>query len=124
MLSIASCSKGSSGGEDTPASQEANLIISFNPSPAGGLNQTMGATYTFNVVVQSAMPAQGVTIKVDYVKDSGGLVFSQTQTSTAASIPVTINSIPFNEVGTVTVVVTSVSKPSNTVTRTFKLVRK
>ena len=124
VLTFASCSKGSGGGDDTPAPQETNLVISFNPEPAGGLNQTMGATYTFNVVVQSTMPAQGVTIKVDYVKDSGGSVFTQTQTSTAASTAITINSIPFNEVGTVTVVVASISKPSNTTTHTFKLVRK
>src|SRR5687768_16559350 len=122
LVLVSSCDSCKKDKPEPP--QEANLVVRLNPEPLSGLNQTMGSTYAFNVVVQSAMPAQGVTIKVDYVKDSGGSVFSHTQASKAVETPVTITGIPFNQVGTVTVVVTSVSKPANTVTKTFKLVRK
>jgi len=120
LLTLTSCSKGG----DKPEVQEAALVVKLDPEPAGGLNQTMGTEYKFNIVVQSEMPAQGVVIKVDYVKDSGGSVFSQILTTTNATSPITITQIPFNEVGTVTVGVVSVTKPTNNVMKTFKLVRK
>lgn len=122
LVLVSSCDSCKKDKPEPP--QEANLVVRLNPEPVSGLNQAMGAAHTFKVAVQSVMPAQGVTIKVDYVKDSGGSVFSHTQTSPASETPVTITGIPFNQVGTVTVVVTSVSKPANTVTKTFKLVRK
>ena len=122
LVLVSSCDSCKKDKPEPP--QEANLVVKLNPEPTTGINQAMGTSHTFKVMVQSAMPPQGVTVKVDYVKDSGGSLFSHTQTSSALEIPVTITSIPFNQVGTVTVVVTSVSKPSNTVTKTFKLARK
>lgn len=121
LATLISCSK---GGSDKPEVQEAALAVKLDPEPTGGLNQSMGTEYKFNVVIQSEMPAQGVAIKVDYVKDSGGSVFSQILTTSNATSPITITQIPFNEVGTVTVSVASVSKPTNNVVKTFKLVRK
>lgn len=124
-FALVNCGK---GGDDTPSTPaEANLAISLDPDPGSTTTpvKATGSTYTFNVVIKSAVPPQGVTIKVDYVKDNGGaVVFSETKTSTNATTSFTITNIPFNEVGTVTVLVTSVSKPSNTATQTFKLVRK
>jgi len=122
-FALVNCGK---NGEDTPTPAESNLVISLDPDPGSSTTpvKATGATYSFNVVIKSAVPPQGVTVKVDYVKDSGGSVFSETKTSTNATTSFTITNIPFNEVGTVTVVVTSISKPSNTATQTFKLVRK
>ncbi len=122
LVLVSSCDSCKKDKPEPP--QEANLVVGLNPEPVSGINMAMGTSHTFKVVVQSTMPPQGVTIKVDYVKDSGGSVFTHTQPSTTLETPVTITSIPFNQVGTVTVVVTSVSKPTNTVTKTFKLVRK
>ena len=123
-----SCEKsgGSDGGTPTPA--EENLVITLDPEPGSTTTpvRVTGATYTFNVVVQSAMPPQGVDVKTEFKKDSDGTTIFQNTTSSATNktIPVTINNIPLNEQGTVTVTVTSKSKASNTVSRTFKLLRK
>ncbi|ANE51470.1 hypothetical protein [Flavisolibacter tropicus] len=122
-FALVNCGKSS---DDTTTPAESNLVISLDPDPGSSTTpvKATGSTYSFNVVIKSAVPPQGVTVKVDYVKDSGGSVFSETKTSTNATTSFTITNIPFNEVGTVTVVVTSISKPSNTATQTFKLVRK
>jgi hypothetical protein len=103
---------------------EQNLVVALDPTP-GTLVQTLGTTYNFKVLVQSQMPAQGVTVSVVYRQDSDDtIVFSQNYTTTTSPLDVAITNIPFNEVGTVTIVVTSKTKTDNTVTKTFKLVRK
>lgn len=124
VIAFSDCGKGS-GGEEKPVEQEANLVVGLNPEPSTGINQALSTSYTFNVLVQSTMPSQGVEIKVSYVKDSDGAsIFSQTLTSSLASAQITINNIPFNQIGTVTVVVTSKTKATNTVTKSFKLIKK
>jgi hypothetical protein len=71
------------------------------------------------------MPPQGVDVNVTYKKDADNtVVFSQDLQTSASQLTVTINDIPLNETGTVTVNVTSKSKPTNTATKTFKLIRK
>ena len=122
LVILSGCSKGGNANEPPP--EEANLVVSFGPEVSGGINQTLTHEYKFNVVLSSSLPVQGIEIKIDFVKDSGGSVFSQTLTSTNASNAVTITGISFNEIGTVTVMITSKSKPTNTTTKTFKLIRK
>jgi len=107
--------------------QEANLAVSLDPAPGSVTTPVVaiGATYTFNVKVDSRMPANGVTVNVVYRQDSDNqVVFSQEYTTATSPLPVSITGIPFNELGTVTVVVTSKSNATNTQTKTFKLVRK
>ena len=103
---------------------EQDLVVALDPTP-GTLVQNMGSTYNFKVLVQSQMPPQGVTVSVIYRQDSDDvIVFSQNYTTTTSPLDVSITNMPFNEVGTVTVVVTSKTKADNTVTKTFKLVHK
>jgi len=110
-------------GDDVPWEQD--LEVALEPDGGSALVRTFSTTYGFNVVILSHMPRQGVTIDVAYRLDSdNSLVFDQTYTATASPQPVTITNIPFNEVGTVTVTVTSLTRADNTVTKTFKLVRK
>lgn len=106
---------------------EQNLVVALDPAPGSSTTPviTLGATYDFNVLVQSQLPRQGVTISVVYRQDSdNAVVFSQEYTTSASPQPVSITGIPYDETGTVTVTVTSNSNPSNTVTLTYKLVRK
>lgn len=126
LFCFSACGKG--GSDDNtppPAAAEENLVVSIDPDAGGTIAKALGASYDFKVVVSSKMPAQGVDVSVTYKKDAdGAVVFSQNLQTTFSPLNVTINNIPFNEVGTVTVVVTSKSKAANTVTKTFKLVRK
>jgi hypothetical protein len=122
-----SCGK-SGGGDDNPTPPEENLVITLDPDPGSTTTpvRVSSATYTLNVVIQSAMPPQGVDVKWDYKKDSDGSIISQSTASSATNktIPVTITNLPQNEQGTVTITVTSKTKATNTASKTFKLVRK
>lgn len=110
-------------GDDMPVEQ--NLVVALEPEPESALVRIFSTSYNFNVLIQSLMPRQGVTISVEYRQDSdNSVVFSRNYVTSTSPQPVTITNIPFNEVGTVTVTVTSVTKSDNTVTKTFKLVRK
>jgi len=107
--------------------QEAPLVVSLDPAPSNSTTpvQTLTASYSFKVKVDSQMPTQGVTISVVYKQDSDNqVVFTQNYTTSASYQVVNVTNIPYNEVGTVTAVVTSKTKSDNTVTKTFKLVRK
>jgi hypothetical protein len=103
---------------------EASLVISLDPNPSGRVT-SLGATYDFAVKVDSQMPTQGVSVNVVYKKDSdNSVVFSREYATTTSPLSVQVTNIPYNEVGTVTVVVTSKTKSDNTQTKTFQLVRK
>ena len=128
---IAACSKssGGNGGGTPPPVAEENLVVALNPDPGSTTTpvRSTSATYSINVVIQSKMPSLGVEVKWTYKKDSDGSLISGSSnpiTATASPVTVTITNLPLNEVGTVEIVVTSRAKPSNTVTKTFKLVRK
>ena len=128
---LAACSKsggGDDGGTPPPAAEE-NLVVSLNPDPGSTTTpvRSTSASYSVNVVIESKMPSLGVEVKWTYKKDSdGSLISGSTNPITATASPVTVNitNLPLNEVGTVEIVVTSRAKPPNTVTKTFKLVRK
>lgn len=121
MLFSTACNDGG----NKPTEVEENLAISIDPDPGSAIATALGATYTFKVAITSKMPTQGVDVSTTYRKDSdNSVIFSQTLQTTTSPVNVTITGIPFNEVGTVTVEVKSKSKPTNTATKTFKLVRK
>jgi hypothetical protein len=131
---MAACSKssgGSGGGTPPPPPPpaEQNLAVSITPDPGSPTTpvKATGASYPFNVVVTSTMPTLGVEVKVHFRRDSDGTLIANndyTFNSLNSTIPVTISNMPLNEVGTVTIQVTSKSKATNTITKTFKLVRK
>ncbi len=107
-----------------PPPAEENLVIALDPDPGSTIVKSFGASYEFKVIIQSKVPAQGVTINISYRKDSdNSVIFSQTLESTTTPVSITVNNITA-DVGTVTVTVTSKTKPANTATKTFKLVLK
>jgi|GEM_PF-2804313 len=106
-------------------SGDQKLIISVDPDPGNSLVRAMGTTYNFNVVLQSRVPANGTDFSVVYRQDlDNAVVFSQNYSTTSSILNVSITNMPFNEIGTVTIVATSKSNPANTDTKSFKLVRK
>jgi hypothetical protein len=111
--------------EGLPTDMEENLVINLDPDPGSTPVRTMGATYDFRVAIASRIPARGVDITVVYTQDSdNAVVFTQQYFTNTTPVPVTINNIPFDEMGTVTVTAVSRGSNTNTVSKTFKLVRK
>jgi hypothetical protein len=130
---FAACGKKSSGGGGTtptppappPPPTETPLSITTDPDPGSNTVTATGTTYQFNVVILSALPASGVEIVVEYRREGdNSVLFSQTLTTSSSTTPITINNIPAGAVGTVSVKVTSRSQATNTVTKSFRLVRK
>ncbi len=106
-------------------SEEENLRVALDPNPGSSVVKALGSSYSFKVIIQSKMPSGGVDVNVAYRKDSdNSVLFSQTVQSSTTPVNLTVNNIPFNEVGTVTAEVKSRSKSSNTATVSFKLTRK
>jgi hypothetical protein len=116
---------GSCKGDKPDAPQEENLRVSLDPVPINPV-RALGASYDFSVKVDSKMPKDGVSVQVDLRKDSdNSSLFSRNYPSvTTSPLSVSVQGIPFNQMGTVSVVVTSKTKATNTSTQTFKLVRK
>lgn len=130
-LAITACTKpgGSEGGGGSRPSNEENLVITIDPDPGSATTpvKVSGPTYNFTVQINSTPPARGVDVKIKYTRDLNGSIIAPndyTYNPSTTSVPVTITNIPAGEIGTVTVTVTSKSKPTNTVTQSFKLVKK
>ena len=118
------CKKSSSGGGGGVVNEE-NLIIAIDPDPGNTIAQSLGSNYTLNILVQSRMPALGVTIDINCKKESDNTaVFSQSLQSTTSPVMATINGLPFNEVTIVTITIKSRSTSTNTASKTFRLVKK
>jgi len=127
----AACGKKSSGGgtppppPTPPPPTETPLSITTDPDPGSTTVTATGTSYQFNVVILSAIPASGVDIVVEYRREGdNSVLFSQTLTTSSSTTSITINNIPAGAVGTVSVKVTSKSAATNTVTKSFRLIRK
>jgi hypothetical protein len=118
------CSKGDGGGsEPPPPPAEENLRVSTS---ASGLNVLAGADFEFNVVVESKMPADGVSITYIVRGETDNQDYPQgpaidTKTATTA---VRIGGLPRQKFCVCTITVTSKSKPSNKATSSFRVVYK
>ena len=87
----------------------------------------IGGSQAINVNITSTLPTDGVTIDVKVTKDAAdnAVIFTNNFTSkTAATNSITINSLSPGVLSTVTVVVTSKNKSTNTSTKTFKIAGK
>jgi hypothetical protein len=121
---LLSCSKGGDNSSvPPPPPTEENLRISTN---ASGLNVLAGSQFDFNVVVESRMPEDGVTITYVVRGETDNQDYPQGPAidSKTATTGLRINSLPRQKFCVCTITVTSKSKPSNTATTNFRVVYK
>jgi hypothetical protein len=120
---VLSCSKKAPAPSPTP--QEAALVFTLNPDPGSTVLAALGATQNFNISVTSTLPSAGINASVLVVKElDGATVFSQSLTSNMANFTTSIQNLQNGVVCNVTITLTSRSSATNTVTKTFKIVRK
>ena len=135
ILVSSACSKssgGSGGGGVTPTpptppvETEENIVFTFDIDPGSNIYAALGATQEVKITVTSKMPTAGVTTDIVVKRDSDGTTVSSSSLTAATTSPITatISNLATNVVCTATISLKSVSKTSNTATKTFKIARK
>lgn len=124
LVSVTACSKGGdSGGGGTT---EANLVVETTPANGSTEAPAVGPDFPLKVEVKSTMPASGVKIDISAKKDGSTdpAFFTKSQNSTTAQTNFTITSTPATVTCIVTITVTSISKPSNVWTGSYRYSKK
>lgn len=128
FLSFLGCKKDNGGGGGSSDPPEADLVVSINPDPGSSVAPALSSTYTFRVTISSTLPKNGVKFEMTGLKESDNSTFfsqtSQTSGNTVNYTDLTISNLSPGILCVVTVDVTSLSKPSNKKTVTFKIARK
>lgn len=129
IISIQSCSKGSSGGNTTPTpppvTPEENIAFTIDPDPGSGVATAQSGTYAFKVKITSKLTTSGVKLDVTTKKDSDNSVIETKQiSSTTPNIDVSFGTLSPGVLSNVTVVVTSAKTSSNSLSKSFKVARK
>ena len=135
ILVSAACGKGSGGtggGGVTPTPPtppvvtEEDIVFTFDIDPGANIYAALGASQEVKITVTSKMPTAGVTTDIVVKRDSDGTTVSSSSLTAASSSPITgtISNLATNVVCTATITLKSVSKASNTATKTFKIARK
>lgn len=135
ILVSAACGKGSGGSggggvtptpPTPPVETEENLVFTYDIDPGANIYAALGATQEVKITVTSKMPTAGVTTDIVVKKDSDGTTVSSASLTAATTSPITgtISNLATNVVCTATITIKSVSKASNTTTKTFKIARK
>lgn len=135
ILVSAACGKGSGGSggggvtptpPTPPIETEENLVFTYDIDPGANIYAALGATQEVKITVTSKMPTAGVTTDIVVKKDSDGTTVSSASLTAATTSPITgtISNLATNVVCTATITIKSVSKASNTTTKTFKIARK
>lgn len=124
-ISFTACKKKSSNTGD-PAPQEEGLSVTLVNVTEGQYTAAPGSTYTFQVKINSAVPSQGVTVVVTAITDPGGILIPQNLIAPSKDGTIDVNLTGLEPIRTVkvTVVITSVGKSNNTVTKTFWITNK
>ncbi|MFY7652202.1 MAG: hypothetical protein ACOVQE_05845 [Chitinophagaceae bacterium] len=121
-----SCKKSSgSGTTNPPVETEENLAVTLNPAVGSTLApQPLLTGLALTVTVASKMPSKGVQVDVQAAPEAGGSsFFTNSVTNSNAANNFTIGAgglIPTGVVSVATVTVTSVSKPANKWTGSFR----
>ena len=135
ILVSAACGKGSGGtggGGVTPTPPtppvvtEEDIVFTFDIDPGANIYAALGASQEVKITVTSKMPTAGVTTDIVVKRDSDGTTVSSSSLTAATTSPITgtISNLATNVVCTATITLKSVSKASNTATKTFKIARK
>ena len=131
---LIACSKGGDSPTPTPppvvVAPEADIAFQVEIPASTEIDYkkiygAIGGSQDINVKVTSALPANGVTIDVKVTKDAdNAIVFNKSFSSPTVSYAININSLSPGVLSTVTVIVTSKTKTTNTATKTFKIAAK
>jgi hypothetical protein len=143
VVSIAGCSKGGDSGSTTPPTpnpptpnppvviteSDITFVVKIDNAEVNynGIFAVVGTSVTIDANITSTMPKDGVEIEITVKNklDDKVVVFTEKPpASKTASNPVTIKGLKPGVHCVATVKVTSISKASNTVTRTFDLAAK
>jgi hypothetical protein len=133
IIVSAACSKGggTSGGggtvtPPTPTPTEEDIVFTYDIDPGANIYAALGATQDVKITVTSKMPGSGVTTDIVVKKDSDGSTVSSSTLAASSSVPITgtISNLATNVVCTATITLKSVTKTTNTATKTFKIARK
>lgn len=136
IISFSACSKGGDSPAPTPPTPPPPVVvtesdIAFKVDVAGtevnysSVFAVVGTSISINANITSTLPKDGVTIEVSVKKKAdNAVVFSASTSSAAASNPVNITGLTPGVLCVATVTVTSKSKSSNTLTKTFEMASK
>jgi hypothetical protein len=136
IISFSACSKGGDSPAPTPPTPTPPVVvtesdIAFKVDVAGtevnysSVFAVVGTSISINANITSTLPKDGVTIDVSVKKKAdNAVVFSASTSSAAASNPVNITGLTPGVLCVATVTVTSKSKSSNTLTKTFEMASK
>ncbi|WP_152616695.1 hypothetical protein [Flavihumibacter solisilvae] len=125
IMSATAC--GGGGDDDDPQPSEADLAITTTP-PINGQQEApaVGPDFPLSVTVTSTMPPQGVKIEVSARTDVSGSApfYTEVKNTSTKTTNFTITNTPQGTSCRLTVTVSSVSKPSNTVSGFYLYSRK
>ena len=133
IIVSAACSKGGGTGgggvtptPPTPTPTEEDIVFTYDIDPGANIYAALGATQDVKITVTSKMPASGVTTDIVVKKDADGSTVSSSTLAASSSVPITgtISNLATNVVCTATITLKSVTKTTNTTTKTFKIARK
>ncbi len=116
-----SCKKSNSGG-----TAEATLVVETTPTAGSTEAPAPGPDFPLTVEVKSTMPPSGVKIEVSAKKDGSAdpAFFTSSKNSSASQTNFTITGTPATVVCIVNITVTSLSKPSNVWTGSYRYSKK
>jgi hypothetical protein len=124
ILASSGCKKGGGGGGGG-GTTEANLAVTTNP--ANGSVQAASNAFDLTITITSTMPPSGVKIEINGRKDDGtnpAPFFTSTNNSTIAGNNYSITGTPATTQCIVDIKVTSLTKPTNIWTGTYRYSRK
>lgn len=124
LIIIPSCSKGGDSGGG--GNNEANLQVEITPTNGSTEAPAVGPDFPLKVEVKSTMPASGVKIDISAKKDGSAdpAFFTKSSNSSTAQNNFTITGTPATVICVVNVTVTSLSKPSNTWSGSYRYSKK
>lgn len=119
FITLPACKKNKGGGGGTT---EANLVVETTPANGSVQPAAPGPDFPLKVEIKSTMPASGVKIEISAKKEgsSDPAYFTASPNSSTAVNNFTITSTPKNVTCLVDIKVTSISKPSNVWTGSYR----
>jgi hypothetical protein len=123
VIVMPACKKNKGGGGGTT---EVNLVVETTPNNGANEAPAPGPDFPLKVEIKSTMPPSGVKIEISAKQDGTATNFFTTSanTTSASNNNFTITGTPKTVICVVDVKVTSISKPTNIWTGSYKYSKK